>query len=602
MKRNSAMKNRFSRTDAAAAVTFVFLAFFLLSAAFYNDAAIADEANYLTLGLRLTNGDGPLVQEWHLAQLPAIFYYCIYSPFVRLTGGTEGIILYSRLAFVVVDLAAFCWFYRKLRDLGAAAVIAPALLCADQFFGFTALNYYNVAQLGVAALVILFFFEKKELSRLRLVLIGVLISFLVIYEISLAALYPVFCALVLIREIGKKKNKNRFGPYARLIDGRVWLWTAVGITVSAALFALYLQCTSGIANIIRTVPELFTDSEYEMTAIGNGAWAAKFADCAAVLGIPLMTALPLFAILCAVLKKKKNTPAVKTALTFCAFALMLVCYAVIFARLASHFKNDAMPFEFTIKQYAGNAIPVYVFGLVFYILSDKKQPGIFAFWIAAAALSFCMDYVSDVTLGFGGRLAYFPAVCYALSLLRELREERVQTAGAAVSPAILKIVAGLAVLLLACQAGNLFFSRNYCFINARNLTDASVVTVEKGPYRGVRTTADLARWYDAILADLDDYKAVDGGVAYVAAHIPFTYLYLEQQIGTYSTNFVDTDIPERISRYWELNPEKRPTHIYVPYYALFSEYDETMASVEKLGRCSLTEGNGGTIVKIEEWY
>lgn len=602
MKRDTTLKNRFSRTDAAAAVTFVFLGFFLLSAAFYNDAAIADEANYLTLGLRLTNGDGPLVQEWHLAQLPAIFYYCIYSPFVRLTGGTEGIILYSRLAFVAVDLAFYCWAYRKLRDLGAAAVIAPALLCADQFFGFTALNYYNVAQLGVAALAILFFFHKKELSRIRLVLIGALISFLVIYEISLAALYPIYCLLVLVRERGKKKNKDYFGAYSALIDGRTWLWTAVGIAVCAALFALYLQLTSGIGNIIRNVPELFTDSEYEMSALGNSAWAAKFADCAAVLGVPLMTALPLFTVLCAVLKKKKNTPAVKTALTFCAFALMLLYYAVVFARLAWHFKNDAMPLEFTIKQYAGNAIGVYVFGLVFHILSDRKDRGMFAFWIAAAALSLCMDYVSDVTLGFGGRLAYFPAVFYALSLLRELREARGQTAGTDRSAAIPRIAAILAVLLLACQTGDLFFSRNYCFINTRKLTDTSIVTVEKGPYRGVRTTAELARWYDDILADLDEYRSIDGGIAYVAAHIPFTYLYLEQQIGTYSTNFVDTDIPERISRYWELNPEKRPTHIYVPYYALFSEYDETVGSLEKLGRSRKTEGRGGTIVEILEWY
>ncbi|MBQ6163605.1 MAG: hypothetical protein IJK23_03930 [Clostridia bacterium] len=588
------LQNRFSKTDLAAAVTFVALAVFLVFSAYFSDM-VPDEAYYYTLPQRFLQGDGMFAQEWEMSQIHAVFLFLPYLLYTRIAGGTDGIILFMRYLFIFADLALYCWFYRKLREYGAAAVAASALFCADQFFGILALNYYNMALTEIVIFILMLFFSKKELSAPRLFVAGIVLSCAVLNQISLAILYILYTVFVMIRLSDKKDRLSRFSS---VLAFRNWLWITAGVAVCAAAFLIYLQATVGLAQIMKTLPDMFINGEYEMKWYGNSEWKTKFGRVASVFGVLLMILLPLFALVCAILMRKRKSARLRAGLAYASFALYLLFFIRASFGLAESF-SEPMPYSFFICFYITAAIPVYVFGFIFYLLCDHRDKKMLVFWIAALCASACVDYISYTTIAYGARLAYFFTVYYQFELIRELRG--MSENGREPRTLCKSLPRAVAVLLLICQAANISFQRDYVFINNKAYPDASVDRIETGPLRGTYNNAAYVDGCYAILADLDRYKSVNGGKAYIPALLPYTYLYLDQEICANTAYFVAEDFPEQICRYWGRNPSKRPTYIYIPYNAMFSEYDRTVSALKQVCECVLTEGSGGAIAQIIKW-
>jgi hypothetical protein len=63
-----------------------------------------DESLYIAMPYRLWLGDRPLIDEYSVVQLPALLLEPFVQAYIRLTGGTDGIILYFRHLYLVFSI------------------------------------------------------------------------------------------------------------------------------------------------------------------------------------------------------------------------------------------------------------------------------------------------------------------------------------------------------------------------------------------------------------------------------------------------------------------------------------------------------------------
>ena len=131
--------------------------------------------------------------------------------------------------------------------------------------------------------------------------------------------------------------------------------------------------------------------------------------------------------------------------------------------------------------------------------------------------------------------------------------------------------------------------------------------IDKGPLKGIKTTANIMTWYDNMLEDMDAVMQYGNGPLYVHYISPLPYLYASLPIGTYSV-WGDEDLEmDREVRYWTLHPDKIPSVIYLPLYdstvyvPLEESFIETeMAKLDALFDYDVSEGKAGYILKVNK--
>ena len=237
-----------------------------------------------------------------------------------------------------------------------------------------------------------------------------------------------------------------------------------------------------------------------------------------------------------------------------------------------------------------------------------------AFLFLGLAVTAVTDYFSDITLGFGGRIAYIPLAYYFCSafseVFRRFKSKTVEKNGeAAAEPdrtgkaankqKACRFAAGaLAAVMALSTVGYLFAERNFFMIkeevSAFSVRDPQVL--QEGPYKGLVCTEPFITVYGRILSDLDMIPKETSPPVYIAANIPFCYLYLDLPFSTYSTLLVYKDFPVRIERYWQLHPEKIPEYVYVPKFDFFTDTEQYKAYFLDKFNCEVTEGEMGYVL------
>ena len=576
-----------------------------------------DESFYLTIAQRFLQGDRVLVDEWHLSQLSALFQMLPFGIFVSATGGTDGVILYMRYVFLAVHAVLYWFLYIKLRSRGIAGLIATALFFAYVPFALFTLSYYTMALHALLVVCALLFLKEKP-SAPALVFAGIVFSCAVLIEPAFALIYLLYCLFALVYHIAKKKEKPFFAGYDFLLGGRTWIFLFLGVFASAAAFLIFLQINAGLGNVIRNLPNLFTDSEYDLSSGGavSGYFGRKLARAAELFGAPFTVGLLLSLTLAAaygfpaVRKKIPRAFPARGAI----FALAAVCAlgAAIRAVLVRNNGDVNLPWFY----FSAATLPLALFGAVCYCLLGKKDRRIFCFFTVGLLASIAKDTVSEVSLGIGCALGFVPAAVFAFSLTGELLAKNKEKERSAAISRVLALGASAAVCCLfltqfscAYLSGTFkimeqLYAPMYSGVSAENTPlDARI---EKGPYRGVYTTLLIQTRHEAMLSDLDGLG--EGGV-YVPERFPAAYLYLGRSYGVYSTWFVEKDA-SRQSEYWRLHPDRVPAYVYIPYYHgscyVANERvmrkgwtEDALAAARALGGSEPVKGRAGYIVTIE---
>ncbi|MBQ6018596.1 MAG: hypothetical protein IJL26_00315 [Clostridia bacterium] len=621
MAKKTAVKRqpRFQKLDIAALIAFFGIAVLLICAS-YTAEVTADETFYYTVAKRFFAGDRFLVHEWQLAQLSMVVFLLPYRLFTAVAGGTAGIVLFMRHFYIALDLLFFLWFYKKLRHRGAPGLIAAALICADLYGGFIALDYYNICMQGYMAVCVMLFAQDRPLKPREMILTGAILAVAVLSEPQTALIYLVFTLLVAVRTVGKKRGKELFRRFGFALDGRLWFYLTVGVAAVAAVYLGFLAVTSGVGNIAHVFHELFTDNEFTLYWYGNQMnihkipWLIDAFGIAAVVFALLTVAAAAAA---GVLVRRGRAPAaLKTAVFFASLLSAIFCLVM---AVKNGFYTTFSSIEFPIVCYA----------LSCYLLCERKDRRIFAFWIVGLCCSALIDYFSDITFMIGGRLAVLPAAEFTKQLFGELglrraagpaetqkpakkkKTEKAPTEKRKVSAAIPARILSAAAVALFCgylifiQSGYMFFLTRY---HAR--VGLPTVTIQAGPLKGLRDNNGFAEEYYRVLEDLNTLNGFSGEL-YVPGMHPYVYLYTHLREGTYSAYFVEVDKKERLQRYWELLPDKRPEFVYIPYHRFDFRsigeleepyFEDNVEFIKSLGETRIAEGKAGYIIQMISWY
>ena len=568
-----------------------------------------DEAFYYTVTDRLLKGERLLADEWNVTQLCYLLSLLPHWVFVRITGGTEGIVLSMRYLFIAINTAFYSYVYVKLRRFGfwgvAAAFSFSAIVVQTMF----SITYFTAAPMAAFAAVLILVSGEREKKTPALLFAGVLVACAVLAEPYLIAGFLAWFAIVTVRRLREKKTPI-LRDFGFVLDGRVYFTVAAGAACVFAAFMVYMVACGSFENFAAAFPYLASGSEIGLldTVLFKKAWEA-----CGYFGIPTVAGLAACVIAAAVVRLKKNEN-VKIRRTV--FAAACVCYAagLVYAGVCT-LKSAEAPLWIRFAEYHGFSL--LLFSPVLWLLSRKKDPRIFALWVAGVAFTLPVDASSAAILASGAGIVRAACLLQLPVLLRELKtpaegpaEKTKKARGPApgrVSPVFTGVLAVCAAAVVLWHAGHVAIQTVYKPYEKLLLHVKEPLSREltAGPFKGLYTTDGIAAVYSDTLEDLDEIRALaNGAPAAVLDLAPYTYLYLDLPYGAY-TSWFEYYETERLAAFWQLRPARQPAYIYIPYYekGLFAKTPDELLKL-KLDRLfewidgETTEGRAGYIIRV----
>ncbi len=597
-------QNEYFAFDVLAAVLGAALVVFLLCTAKYGVSA-PDEGYYYTVAHRLSLGEKMIADEWNLAQLVHLMNLLPNLLYIKLTDGTEGLILFMRYLFIAIVAIYYVWLYIKLRRYKGWGVAAAFLFCAVIQQTLLTIAYFTAAPMAALA-VCLILTDGKEHGAFTLLFTGVVMAFGILAEPFLILIFLLWFALTLLREMRVKKGAA-FGDAAGLLRGRVFIWTTAGAVAVFVPYMAYLLLSGSFEGIGAALPYLASGEEYNSENLID---FSKFIGAAAlqspvfVLGTAACTAAA-----AAVRFKKSLGLRAKRIVFLCACAFLAGGYLY---GLIHTFSGRDPETWVAFLQY--NNFTLMLFSPTLWLLCDKKTPRLFALWLIGVLFSVLVDVSSTVILASGGGLVRTACILQLPVLLRELRDPTVSSKGNEPKKNVLSKGTRAAQSFLAvCAAAALLWNGGYFAMETVQkpweflfYSEPMDCNLTKGPWKGLRTNRSVQRFYYDTLEDLDAILAKDPERAPVCvlSLFPFDYLYMNVPYGAYSA-WYEYDEPQRLAAYWLLRPKQQPAFIYVPHYDMYSyqrltdaEINEKLEGLEEYVEGERTEGKAGTIIRV----
>ncbi|MCR5041984.1 MAG: hypothetical protein K6C36_07815, partial [Clostridia bacterium] len=222
-----------------------------------------DEAFYPILPFRFLRGARPFIDEWHVSQLSAFLQYPFVKLFVGLTGSADGIILYFRALFILVQLAFSCLVFLRMKKNGFACALTGTLL----FELFAAectlsLDYYTLSLFAILAVWLVLFSPKKP-GAANFVFAGAFFACAVLAEPPFVIVYVFWFAAVVVSAALRKR------PHPALALKPFALITA-GIAAVAAVFFAWLFMRMTPSEFLANFFNVFRSGEYSVHTLGVG--------------------------------------------------------------------------------------------------------------------------------------------------------------------------------------------------------------------------------------------------------------------------------------------------------------------------------------------
>lgn len=540
-----------------------------------------DEGLWILNALRFVRGDRMLVDDWHVSQLSAFVLYPFVWVFVRLNGSAEGLILFSRIVYVLFKAIVGAAVYITLRSYGKNAVVTALLFLIHESVWTYFIVYYNTELLlfGECLTLLLFSCAKGGGTRLKAFFIGVFSALCVIacpYTVVLFAAYTVAAAIGAVKR--KVKARETFG--FSLLTVRGWLIVTAGVTCVALIFLVFLMRNNSLGDIVKNLPMVFYDDEYRdgvfsglielvhevMYHLGHVAkvipWWASLA------GAVVFAA--------AVIDKGRMKRRLIYVSLMAAVCLFGTVHAYAAGRGAAGADGVALCRRYETLIFAS-------FASICYLLTKDRDKRVFrCLFISGLMLTALRTMESDMFYSAGDIIAPIAITGATLMILRFIDEVREE----APSRALARGAVVFAVLIFAVQfcwridvLRSLHSFAEYEYGDNSVTEDRMSVKLTRGPMKGLYVVEEDAGSYNGTLEDLDLIRSSCSGPIMVPDEFCWIYMYLDDMpMGSYSgyivsEKWVDFD-SKKMRLYYDYHPERYPTAIYIPYYSRYFAQDD----------------------------
>lgn len=487
----------------------------------------SDESFYLTIVHRLWLGERMIADEWYTTQLSTPILMPFYVLYQYITGGNEGIYLYYRILYWGLSTFTTCYTFSKLKKYNSQMA---ALVCALIYLGYSRANiggmsYYNLTLTMVLVSSILIYEQlmKKEFSIKKCYLIGLLLAIAVVNTPFLAFPYIVIMlGLFIVR-------------HGRIYAKQIWA-VILGTGTAAIIYLSYLFSMVTLEELLLNIPYILNEPELQSTnpilvipiILARIAWRYKWT----ILLWGTMVAYVLYT------RREHGVLSDKQieiilGLNFVIF-LLNSCFSwglIGCINIAGVLMG--IGYLCIKKDWKGiNKIVLGVFGI--------------AGLSTALAFSFSSDTGLDaMTIGF---------VLIAIAVVLLLFDEE------KVTKSIM-----CAVWIMVLQTAVL---RLFSVYRDAPLTNLDTM-ISSGPGKYLYTTEEHVEQYEEVQSTIEEYVRTEDRVFYSKVCF-WSYLCTDNEYGVPSSwrmAFNST----RLEEYFELNPEKIPTCIFVfnPVYGNF---------------------------------
>ena len=561
-----------------------------------------DEASYYLLGHRLATGARMISDEWHLTQfgfLPTVPLYYLYTHFA---GGTQGIVLFMRYAFIFADLAYFIYMYIKLRRFRLVGAVAAVSFCAmipQTFLGFC---YCTISLAAVMAICLTLFFDEKKKTPLRLFFVGVLLAVAVMENPFLVVLFLLWLVFVFVYALRRRSEKPFFNGLSYMLDTRAFLCIVSGCVVVFIVFIAILLYNHAFDELPTVLPYLFTGSEYNFPNLLQFAKITASAEYySPVFIIGLVCCLIASAVIRFVKPRRRYAAA---AVFFIACFMLGACFVYAVINISQNSRN----FNHWAFFLQYHHFPLLLFSPVPFLLDPDCDRRRICMLITGLIYTVCMDIPSKSFLAIGAFLLRVPLILQVYDLVRSFVRAPEGEIPVRIKNVSRAAVCGISLCLCAAilwdlgyvAAEGVYKVPERFFMHSDQPMDR---TLEKGPFKGLKTTKAVEKFYYGTLADLDRIREDPDCTVAVFETAPFAYMYLDRPYATFSPIY-DGEY-DRLSAYWKLPFTLDPDYLYVPYYNyyLFFRYKEmitqyNLSQVLQYVEGDVEEGEAGYIIHV----
>ena len=541
-----------------------------------------DESYYVTVPLRLLNGDSLVQNEWHLTQFSSLFSYIPVYIWMTIKGSTDGIFIFLRCIYLFVHTTVAVTIYRFFRKYGNWAIMASMMFYVQIAYRIQALSYQSVfvISLLLLSLCLISIYQKK--SVISYIFAGICFGCCCVCNPLFCfafAIYLLVCILwtkrqALINKIiefkasngvkkGKKLTKKQkraqkqqvinaipdIENYNCFFTKEAILRFSIGIAIIAVVAIVFFFSTGGTIDSIQdNIENLLGSSEYD---IASNSVFTKFIDTIkffsmANLGMPWI--LPILFISLLIDKDRKNNKHRFVYLSASVLWSILFMFGVM--------KNIEI-------HLCAISLPFCVFSTICYLLTENKNKTLFYCMNVPCSIAAFFQYLAaDTLLGaIGVVLAVnnVAGVFFATDLWKEMRsvstndEETTKKEKSGLLRGI--IIVGFCLQIL-------FYGIFYQYGQLYGKDDPKAT---RGPFSGLYMTEEQYEKYNKAISDMDAIKNIsrENDPVLLATYNNWMYLYLERPIATYSAWYRGTIHSKLLINYYKENPDKIPKYIYL---------------------------------------
>ena len=519
------MIKRNERIEKMVAVgVLIIAALFMLNRAKYG-YIYNDEPFILTLSHRLIKGDAFLYDEWQPTQLTGFLNYPWMILFTATHNNTDGMILFFRYIYVVLNFVSLLFVYLRLSNYSKKPLITGAaclylLLFSSMDILTVSYNFYSLT--GLLLFVTLCITGKSNIEYL---FAGIFFSVATLASPYLAIVFVLYYLFFSLNHFVLKKDISK-----NLID--ITKMVLFGVILSVVVFICFLYGTGGnISKMLNTVSYIFTDVEYPSQSIFQliygylYTWVNKFRTFGFMFVVFVMLSL---------IDKKHKTLWLEAH---------IIAFVILTPRMIHIFLYQ---FNYLIMQ-------IGLLGIHALIIDEQRNNSYSLIAIAGVIFSFILYATSDLkqyAIANGMVLAGFASFFLIDDYLQKHENNT-------------KLIKTLCILLVFAQIGTEVYERMTKYYLDRDIND-NLYMIKESVAKGLYVDQEQ---YDTYMSICNDINAniPHHAKLLVLSQEPWIYLMNDSEYCTYSawmTNSKDFRI-KRLKEYYTLHPDKYPKYIYV---------------------------------------
>lgn len=522
-------------------ISLLFLFFIvLINNAFYG-FGWTDEALYTATANSLYHGNRLFFDIFEPTQIYSVLVFPLFYFFVKLTGSTDYIYLFMRIATIIIQFATsvFVFFmlskkYKKTVSFIASFIVlvfSRAQLFGPSYYTFVLVNF------TIANILIFYVFELKAKS-VWLFVSGIFHGFAILCNPYLVLPYAAFSLCCVILPSLRKYIKKY-----------ILIWA--GTVLVGATFLIFVLKNRNLKEFQAALTYFFSSPEYSSkTILQKIKWLLKFPRLLVTQFIYFLpfTALAAVSLFKQNIKNKiNNSKTAKTVLVI----LLIINYV---AQLVLIDKDNV------------TVVGFFAFSVLSFILFCNKKlqdykKEILYFLVPGLSLSFMECLASDTGFGafsigiaacmpFAASL-YFDTFCLKSSCKTE------------------KYLFALPLCLLVF--GTLYYRVNLTYRDARisphyifiPQIEKNITKIDRGPAKGIWTHKNNIIQYDSIYSAIKNIKSDRDDYLMVLKLCPWAYLINDRLKPFSMTAWRVSDNDLRLKPYFEEFQHKFPEHILV---------------------------------------